>query len=1149
MSDASGNPSRSTPLSLQATGSPAVTAAEPRADQAPGDVPPLQAAMDVLPDAVLFLDEHWTFTFANRQALELLDSGPLVGETLWTLFPHNRLEPFHSSYLTTMEQRLPTEFEAFYPEPLHIWFRVSARPLGQGICIVFSDITERKAAEERRDEATRQLEEVFEATANSIVCVGPDWRFTYANTRAQTLMQDHDMIGANIWTRYPVNRKEPFASNYHRVMEQRVTAEFEVFLDAPLQIWLHVIVRPFRDGILISTSDITTRKLAEIDRDRAAGALGQVLDVTTDGIMALDRSWRVTFLNRRGSELLAGAGEVVGRILWQAFPETAPAESPYAVHYRHAMDERSASSFEAFYPAPLNLLFSIEARPSTDGVIVFFRDITADRALMEAERKQARLLSTVQQAALIATWELDLRSGKLRFGDGSHAVFGHPLEQIQTLDDLDRWIPESYREASRQRRRETVEAGALLDNEFPIVAEDGSLLWIVSRGQAIFEAGTATHLRGISIDVTARRRNEDQLRLSENRYRVLTELNPQLIFTSDAAGRITFANQRLLEYLRMPAPAYGHRSGWETAVHPDDLETLSLLWTRSLETGDELCVQARVRRAEDGMYRWLDVAGLPLRDGADEVQSWLYIATDVHERKLAAEALAASEAQFRVLTDMNPQFIWMGTAAGEVSYANQRFLEYIGKQHAPDDSGRWVEAFAAVDRQRVIDTWTRSIQTGEDYNVEARLIRDNDQAARWFHVRAQPMRNDAGEIVNWLGVAIDIHESRTFAETLRAQQMETERQRAELESIYENTPIGLALFDPVEFRYQRINDELARTIGLPKEQILGRSILEVVPSVVTIGELFRQVATGKPVQNQIVEGEQAGQPGVMRSWNVNYFPIRDSTGAITGITSASLEVTQQRKAEAALMQSEKLAAVGRLASSISHEINNPLEAITNLLYLVAQAADLPQELKVYVHMAQSELSRVSQIATQTLRFHRQAVGATSVTAAQLVNAVLNLYQGRLSNSGIQVDARYRSSTEILCFENDIRQVLNNLIANAIDAMRTGGQMLIRAHDATEAASGRRGVRITIADTGHGISASTQKRLFEPFYTTKGLNGTGLGLWISSEIVKRHQGRLTLRSTQDPVRHGTAFTLFLPLRESLETGAGAGAAEANEIYFA
>src|SRR5207245_4302038 len=180
----------------------------------------------------------------------------------------------------------------------------------------------------------------------------------------------------------------------------------------------------------------------------------------------------------------------------------------------------------------------------------------------------------------------------------------------------------------------------------------------------------------------------------------------------------------------------------------------------------------------------------------------------------------------------------------------------------------------------------------------------------------------------------------------------------------------------------------------------------------------------------------------------------------------------------------------------------------------------------------------SQIATQTLRFHRQAAKPTWVSPAELLDAVLNLYHGRLTNSGIRVEASYSTDRNILCFENDIRQVLNNLIANAIDAMRQGGRLVVRAHDAIdyppEYPDGRPGIRITIADTGHGMSPAVQARLFEPFYTTKDLNGTGLGLWISAGIVSRHQGRLTFRSNQDSVHHGSVFSLFLSSLEEIST---------------
>ena len=978
----------------------------------------LSEVLASMPDSMMILGADWTIRFANSQAVHLLHSGPLVGDVLWELFPHTSPEPFQSSCRRAMAERVNVEFEAFYPEPLQTWYRVSVRPHSAGgLILYFSDITSRKAAEERRDEAAGQLEDLFEATANAVVCAGPDWKCTFANPRAGDLLGAECRAGQSLWTHLPLVRREPVAAALHRAMGERVTLRFELHTPELYSKWLFLTVRPFRDGVLLNAADISERKQAELDRDRAAGALGEVLEVTSDSVLTIGKDWKVTFVNRRATEVLQPAGDLLNRDFWECFPSAIYPDSPFVENYRRTMEQRVATTFEAFYPAPLNAWYRVEARPAEEGIVLFFRDVTADRLTIESLRQ-----------------------------------------------------------------------------------------------------------------------NAEALRRSEARYRILTDLNPQLIFTSDVHGHINFANQRLLEYIGVPA-VNSQPVNWGFAVHPEDRDWVTAAWQRSISSGHEFAAQARILRADDNVFRWVEIAGLPIRDAEGNNESWLVFATDVHDRKTASEALAASEERYRVLADLNPQFIWMGSAEGAINYANQRFLDYIGRHLTPDGSSHWLTAFAPEDRQRVIAAWTHSVQTGEDYSVEARLIRHADGEPRWFHIRALPVRNDAGQIDSWLGVAMDIHDRRNFAETLRAQQIETERQRAELETIYENTPVGLALFDPVEFRFLRINDEQARIIGLPREQILGRCVLDFTAGVASFGELFRQAASGHPVRDRIVEGELQANPGVSRTWNVNYFPVRDDAGNITGITAASLEITQQRKAELALMQSEKLAAVGRLASSISHEINNPLEAITNLLYLVAHSAELPEELKVYVHMAQSELSRVSQIATQTLRFHRQAVGPTEVTAAQLVDAVLNLYQGRLTNSGIRVDARYSSSTAILCFENDIRQVLNNLIANAIDAMRTGGRLLLRAHDAMQPGSGIPGIRITVADTGHGISRATQGRLFEPFFTTKGLNGTGLGLWISSGIVTRHQGRLTLRSSQHPLHHGTVFSLFLPLRETEEPGPG------------
>ena len=504
---------------------------------------------------------------------------------------------------------------------------------------------------------------------------------------------------------------------------------------------------------------------------------------------------------------------------------------------------------------------------------------------------------------------------------------------------------------------------------------------------------------------------------------------------------------------------------------------------------------------------------------------------DITPRRRAEEDLKTSERRYRAFTELNPQLIMMADAQGLLTFANQRLLDYTGMTLEESRGEGWRAALHPEDEVRVLGEWMRAVASDSDFEVETQIRRGLDGTFRWFWVRGLPVRDEQGKTLYWLGVCIDIHEHKTAMEELEKSQQETEHQRLELETLYRTAPIGLALFDPVEFRYVRLNDRQAEMVGLPIEEILGKTLTEIAP-IEGLHAMFQQAAEGTPITNTLLEGELPKKPGDHRYWTVNYAPVYGADGAIRAIAAASLEITAQKRAEKALMQSEKLAAVGRLASSISHEINNPLEAVTNLLYLVLNHEQMSQATRRYLETAQNELARVSHIATQSLRFHRQTMNPTRVGAADLINSVLDLYQGRFFNLNILVVSKYVSVKRILCFENDIRQVLNNLIANAADAMRQGGHLLLRTHDATDWKSGRTGIRITVADTGHGMSAEVKKRLFEPFYTTKEVHGTGLGLWISRGIVSRHHGRLVLKSSEKPGRSGTVFTLFLPDEQNL-----------------
>ena len=362
-------------------------------------------------------------------------------------------------------------------------------------------------------------------------------------------------------------------------------------------------------------------------------------------------------------------------------------------------------------------------------------------------------------------------------------------------------------------------------------------------------------------------------------------------------------------------------------------------------------------------------------------------------------------------------------------------------------------------------------------------------------------------------------------EELRAEQ-ET------LRAVLDNVPVGIVLSKPsgeIVMGNQRVEALLRHPVLRSKDvEAHGDWVAFHADGRRVLGEeypLARAMQSGEAIaaEDYLYQRGDGTQAWV----SLSAAPVRNAEGAVTGGVVAIADIDQQKRAEAALIQNEKLAAVGRLAASISHEINNPLEAMTNLLYLVRQDT-LPVEAKQYLEAMDGELRRVTQIVSQTLRFHRQSTRPRELTAGELMEPPLGLYRGRLQNSGIELKLRDRSEAKVNCFEGEIRQVLNNLIGNAIDAMRTGGRLLIRMSDGVAWKTGQRGVRISVADNGHGMSAEVARRIFEPFYTTKGINGTGLGLWISQGILLKHHGSIRVRSSQREGRSGTVFCLFLPV---------------------
>ena len=348
-----------------------------------------------------------------------------------------------------------------------------------------------------------------------------------------------------------------------------------------------------------------------------------------------------------------------------------------------------------------------------------------------------------------------------------------------------------------------------------------------------------------------------------------------------------------------------------------------------------------------------------------------------------------------------------------------------------------------------------------------------------------------------------------------------------LDSMLANAPIGLAFFDR-RCRFVRVNQVFADMAGVPLSRHLGRTLLELLPQPVaqelenTVLRVFAEeqavrnlelttpaltapAATTPALTNPALNAQRA-KPTRSSTWLASAYPVRTTPQEVRWVGVIVLDASERKRSEEALRKTEKLAATGRLAASISHEINNPLEAITNLLFLLRNFCQLEDPALNYVVMAEHEARRISEITQQTLRFYRQPTQPARANVGELLDSVLSLYQGRLKSSNIQVERKFDPSVDLFCFAGELRQVFANLIGNAIDASSEGGRLMVRARPSRNWNNPEQtGIRFTVADTGTGMEPAVLERIFEAFFTTKSVTGTGLGLWVSQEIIVKHGG--------------------------------------------
>lgn len=322
------------------------------------------------------------------------------------------------------------------------------------------------------------------------------------------------------------------------------------------------------------------------------------------------------------------------------------------------------------------------------------------------------------------------------------------------------------------------------------------------------------------------------------------------------------------------------------------------------------------------------------------------------------------------------------------------------------------------------------------------------------------------------------------------------------------------------------NKSAERILGYTAEEVIGRSVSLIIPQELREEEavILSKLRAGERIDH--FETMRVNKNGERLNVSLTISPIKDPQGTIVGAAKILRDITQQKRMEAALHTSERLASVGRLAATIAHEINNPLEAVTNFVYLARHQPDLPENVRHYLSCADQELGRVAHIAQQTLGFYRGSSRPELVAIPEIIEDVLSIYDRKFKYKKLKIDRRIDSEMVASVMEGELKQILSNLIANAIQASTEGGRIIIAARNSRHFRSGRFGIRITVADNGVGIAPQHKSKMFYPFFTTKQQLGTGLGLWITKELLEKKGGHIRFRSSVS-TPSGTAMSFFLP----------------------
>jgi PAS domain S-box-containing protein len=635
----------------------------------------------------------------------------------------------------------------------------------------------------------------------------------------------------------------------------------------------------------------------------------------------------------------------------------------------------------------------------------------------------------------------------------------------------------------------------------------------------------------------------EQLRESEEQFRTLANSIPQLAWMADSRGSIFWYNQRWYDYIGAGKNEM-ERWGWTSVQHPDHvartMERLQQAWT----TG-ELWEDTFPLLGHDGNYRWFISRAVPIRDSQGSVVRWFGTCTDISDQIAAEEKIRHLNSQLQQrLAELEAimQVLPVGVAVSQDAdcsavTSNAALSQMLGVDdgdtHSLTREGLATRPFTMYQdgAELPVDDFPlqRSAVTGQQLGSMELEIRHNNGSTMHLLASASPLRDQAGGVRGAVGAFFDVTSRRRMEDLLR--------ERADLlelatEAIIVRDLNGLLLF---------WNSGAEELYGWRREEVLGKPIHDILKArfPVADAEIEAALARTGSWEGNLTQCARDGRELVVAS----RLALKAQGTAILEINR---DITSQLQAEEALRNAERLAAMGRVAGIIAHEINNPLEAISNTFYLLRDHPSLDTEARRYAQMGEEEILRLSHITRQTLGFYRESKHPVEISIAQLLDDILELQLRRLEFNNIVLEKRYRGNGRVYGFPVELKQVFLNLIGNAVQAMPDGGKLRLHAFESSRRGDRPAGTWVSVCDTGIGIDAEHARHLFEPFFTTKSAKGTGLGLWISKGIVQKYGGTISFRSLRVSGKSATCFQVFLPYEDFAVAGPRTDAAESLNL---